>query len=195
MTHLVARLILTMLILPVAGAVFVLGFVLIMKIFAQNGPPLPSAPLLMLWVAVYAVIGIAWIQIWRPVVRWTPQRRAQTVVTAVIALAAGGAFGFTVYSVGGTMTTYSDVAILAGGGVPPIVWVLSTVLVWRENAQERTERLTGAGQGGETIVCPTCGYDMGASRAAQCPECGLSFTISELVAAQPHRALQALDDE
>jgi hypothetical protein len=194
MTHLVARLILTMLILPIAGAVFVLCFVAYTVIFATNTVP-PAPPLFGLWAIVYLVIAFTWITIWRPVVRWTPRRVAQTVVSAVAALAAGAAFGFTIWSFTGATGAPPFVSVLLGGGVPPIVWVLSTVLTWRETAGERTERLAGRPNGGEPVVCPMCGYDMSGAPSARCPECGVAFTIGELVAAQPQRALRTLDDE
>lgn len=194
MTHLVARLILTMLILPVAGAVFVLGMAVIIAI-APNSPGPPPLPTAAVWGAVYLVVAFTWIMIWRPVVRWTPRRIGQTVLWGIIALAAGGAFGFTISAIGQRAGMPMGVPVLLGGGAPPIVWILSTVLVWRESALERTERMAGIGPAAEAVVCPMCGYDMGDVRAAQCPECGVEFTIGQLIAAQPDRALQALDGE
>lgn len=196
MTQLVARLILTMLILPVAGAVFVLGFIAFMAFSSStsSGPP-PVPPLLGLWGIVYAVIALAWIMIWRPVVRWTQKRIAQTVLSAFVSLLAGAAFGFTIFVIGAQSGMPFSIAVLLGGGVPPIVWICSTVLIWRETRDEQTDRLAGNAPGSEAIVCPTCGYDMRDAQAAHCPECGVKFSIGQLVAAQPMRALQTLDGE
>ena len=194
MTHLVARLILTMLILPVAGAVFVLGFMGYAALFMQSPNP-PVIPIIVLWSLIYAVVAIAWIMIWRPVVIWTRERIAQTALSAAISLGAGFAFGFAFWSVASATGMPIFMAYLAGGGLPPIVWICATVLTWRETAEERTERLAGTGPDAHSIVCPVCGYDMGSVRAARCPECGAEFTIGQLVAAQPRRALQTLDNE
>jgi len=157
-------------------------------------PPIQAPPVLLLWTAVYLVIGATWITIWRPVVRWTPKRIAQTVTTALVAIAAGVAFGFTIFMVGRSNQMPMGIAVLLGGGFPPIVWVLATVMVWRETNAERTVRLAG-GSDADSVVCPMCGYDMRGVRMAQCPECGVEFTLGQLVRAQPKRALQALDDE
>jgi hypothetical protein len=83
-------------------------------------------------------------------------------------------------------------ALLVGGGVPPIVWVLATVLIWRETPQERMQRLAAGGAG--TLACPICGYNMTGLREARCPECGVGMTLDELVAAQARRDAVALAD-
>jgi len=197
MTQLVARLILTMLILPIAGAVFVLGFAVIAAMNQGSGP-LAVGPVIAVWAVVYLVVGFTWIMIWRPVVRWTPRRVGQTVLSGIIAIMAGIAFALTVLAIvrsaAGGQQFPIGIAALLGGGVPPIVWVLSTVLTWRETREERTRRLAGAGPGAEPVVCPMCGYDLGGAREARCPECGVAFTIGQLVAAQPHKDLRSLDD-
>lgn len=200
MTQLVARLILTMLILPIAGAVFVLGFAAYTVVYASNTTP-PAPPLVVLWAVVYLVIAFTWIAIWRPVVRWTPRRRAQTALSGIIALLAGAAFGFTIWSLTSAAGAPPFVPVLLGGGVPPIVWVLSTVLLWRETSAERAERfggenVDGCGDGGGSrVVCPTCGYDLSDVREARCPECGVAFTVGQLLAAQPGNALRSLGDD
>ena len=75
-----------------------------------------------------------------------------------------------------------QITILLGGGVVPIVWVLGTVIVWRETPDERIARLAAIGA---TVVCPLCGYNMAGLKTAVCPECGSAFTLDQLVAAQP----------
>jgi hypothetical protein len=76
-------------------------------------------------------------------------------------------------------------AVLIGGGTVPIAWVLGTVIVWRETAPERAQRLAAFGA---AVVCPLCGYNMAGLRTACCPECGGTFTLEQLVAAQPRAA-------
>jgi hypothetical protein len=72
----------------------------------------------------------------------------------------------------------------------PIAWVLITVLLWRETARERFERLAGLGPG-PTVSCPVCGYSLAGLREARCPECGTHFTLDQLLAAQSHAAPSA----
>jgi hypothetical protein len=38
---------------------------------------------------------------------------------------------------------------------------------------------------GSTVVCPLCGYNLTGLRQAACPECGDTFTLDQLAAAQP----------
>src|SRR2546423_2402113 len=74
--------------------------------------------------------------------------------------------------------------ILLGGGIVPIVWVLATVLIWRETPAERIARMSILGG---KVECPLCGYDLSGLREARCPECGSIFTLDQLVASQPKR--------
>jgi hypothetical protein len=82
------------------------------------------------------------------------------------------------------------IAILFGGGPVPIIWVLATVLIWRETRAERVERMGGL-IGADAIVCPICGYNLSGLREARCPECGATYTLDSLIAAQPHREAQS----
>ncbi len=178
MSRLVARLILAMLILPVAGAVFLFtAFVM----FPGGGPPPPSR-VLATWIVEYAVIGTYWTLLWRSSVRWTRERLLGTLGVTLAALLCGGVGAVFIVEV-----THEAIAlgILIGGGLVPIVWVFGTVLVWKENAQERLERLKTYGT--DTVSCPVCGYNMTGLREARCPECGGSFTVDELLTAQQNR--------
>jgi predicted amidophosphoribosyltransferase len=68
----------------------------------------------------------------------------------------------------------------------PIVWVLATVILWRETAAERLARMSRL-VSHPTVLCPVCGYNLSGLREARCPECGGSFTLDELAASQPQR--------
>ena len=78
-----------------------------------------------------------------------------------------------------------EIGVLFGGGLPPIVWVLATVLIWRETPQERMQRITAMGT--DSVSCPVCGYNLTGLREARCPECGSSFTLDQLLSGQPQR--------
>lgn len=183
MTATIARLILAMLILPATGAVFVVVFVAILR---PGGPPSP-AQLGLLWGAVYLFVGLYWVLLWRGTVNWTRRRVLYTVGGTVLALAGGVAVAAFCMTLNHRIP--APVLMMAGGGTVPIVWVLLTVLAWRETPAERTRRLAAAGAA--EVLCPMCGYRMTGLREARCPECGAAFTLEQLLAVQPGRAAAA----
>jgi len=185
MTRLVARLILAMLILPLSGSLFVL---LIAVIASQGGPP-EVYQLAIVWVIVYVFIAVYWVLLWCNLVCWTHDRMRGTIVSGLIALLLGYLIALVVrFAFGGPVFA----SVLFGGGLPPIAWVLATVLIWRETAEERMARITAAGT--DTVLCPNCGYNMTGLREARCPECGSVFTIDQLVSGQPQRDASVLVD-
>lgn len=172
---------LAMLILPVTGALFIVLFAALMGPFLNSGGPPPAWAMLPVWAGVYAFIGLYWVLLWRPVVRWTRRRRLATILSIPITLAAGVAFGLGFQALARGSPGF--LAMMVGGGVPPIVWVLATVLIWRETPSERAARL--ARTGGDGVVCPVCGYNMTGLSESACPECGARYTLEALIAAQP----------
>jgi hypothetical protein len=118
-------------------------------------------------------------------VRWTAQRVVRTGVATAASLAAGALFAMTCTAINRNIPP--QIAILVGGGIVPIVWVLATVILWRETPVERLARLGGAGAGAAAVVCPLCGYNLAGLREARCPECGSAFTLEQLLTAQPTR--------
>jgi hypothetical protein len=183
MTATIARLILAMLILPVTGAVFLLLFVAILARSSGRGPP-PLWHVAMLWMIVYTFVATYWILLWRSTVRWTRWRVRNTALAGLLAVAGGIAFAVTLVSLSRDIP--HGIALLLGGGGVPIVWVLATVLLWRETAAERLARMSRLVTN-PTVLCPFCGYNLSGLREARCPECGAGFTLDELAASQPHR--------
>ena len=53
-----------------------------------------------------------------------------------------------------------------GGGLVPIVWVLATVLLWRETPAERLARMSNLVTN-PTVLCPVCGYNLSGLREAR----------------------------
>jgi hypothetical protein len=192
MTATIARLILAMLLLPATGGVFLLTF--FATIARRGGGPPSIAALLLMWAIVYTFVFAYWLILWRSTVRWTRQRVVRTVIATLAALAAGAMFGMVCMMIARGIPP--QIATLVGGGTVPIVWVLATVIIWRETAAERLARLGGGANGagsGPTIICPLCGYNLAGLREARCPECGASFTLEELTAAQPAREARAAE--
>ena len=60
-----------------------------------------------------------------------------------------------------------------------------TVFAWRETLLERTERVRR--RSANTLVCPTCGYNLTSLREPTCPECGTVWALDELYGLQPGR--------
>jgi hypothetical protein len=183
MTATIARLILAMLILPVTGAVFLLGFAAVVSRNSGRGPP-GTLDVAILWIVVYAFVATYWVLLWRSTVRWTRARIRNTALAGLLALAGGGAFAAALVAV--TRAIPYGIALLLGGAGVPIIWVLATVILWRETSSERVARMSKL-VSNPTVVCPTCGYNLSGLREARCPECGASFTLDELAASQPQR--------
>jgi hypothetical protein len=183
MTATIARLILAMLILPATGAVFLLAFLAIVVRSAGNGAPTMGAVVL-LWVVVYTFVATYWILLWRSTVRWTPARVRNTALAGLAAVGVGTGFAIALVSVAPGIPHV--IAALLGGGSVPIVWVLATVLLWRETPAERLARMSNL-VANPTVLCPICGYNLSGLREARCPECGGGFTLDELAATQPQR--------
>ena len=188
MTQLVARLVLAMLILPVSGAVFV---ILSTTLLGQGGPP-GLIQVLTLWTVTYLFIGAYWVLLWRSVVRWTAARKLQTVLAVPGALVLGALVGVAFMELVANAAPF-QIAVLVGGGVVPIAWVLATVLIWRETPRERMERISAAGR--DAVCCPICGYNMTGLHEDRCPECGSKFTLDQLLAGQPVHERAALPEE
>lgn len=183
MTATIARLVLAMLILPATGVVFAITLAVLLK---PARPP-SVQELLVLWAVVYAFAGTYWVLLWRGVVRWTRGRVVRTAGATALALLIGAAFAGFALALNHRLP--AQFLILVGGAIVPIVWVLATVVLWRETPHERADRL--AALGGK-VACPLCGYNLAGLPTSPCPECGGRFTLDRLAAAQG--ATDALGD-
>ena len=177
MSRLLARIMLALLMLPVAATVYTVMIVLLMEAIFLNTNDLAAFMATDLITAAF--VGIYWTMLWRRTVRWSI-RRITLTVTSVI--------GATVISAGiGAIVSFVDdsFAAFVGGVSAILLWLTATVFIWRETTDERAVRLRSAGT--EAIVCPSCGYNLTGLRQTACPECGAIYTIDELVRSQPSR--------
>jgi len=175
MTQLIARLVLAMLILPFAVIVMIAAIAVDISMNSRSS----LGGVLAAWSVTDVFVIVYWIAIWRSPVKWTPQRQALTVGCVVLAVVGAIVSFGALWNIGGIQI---EPAALFGGGIFPIVFVLTTVFAWRETPAERHARVTDRGT--DTIACPICGYNMTGLREARCPECGVSFTLDELLTAQ-----------
>jgi hypothetical protein len=129
-------------------------------------------------------VGAYWVLLWRKSIVWTGERRGWTYGALLGALVAATAIGLAMGAIVGSGFGWFMASITA-----PILWLVATVLIWRESSAERAARLANSGR--DAVVCPTCGYNLTGLREARCPECGTQFTIDQLLAEQPGRAAAA----
>ena len=180
MSHLLARIMLALLMLPLAAVAYTL------MLFLLADTVMSDEVLLIMTtnVTVAALVATYWVLLWRSTVRWTASRITLSLL-AIPACALGGL-------VIGVMDVWFSnwFGSFIGGVFAITTWPAVTVLIWRERASERIGRLQRAGAG--VLPCPRCGYNLTGLRAATCPECGASFTLDELLT--EHRQ-QELKDE
>ena len=178
MSHLISRIILSILLFPLAGLVYLVAFV----VYVENagwGPGRESGGFMAAGVVAWAFIAAYWFGLWRKTVRWTGDRRVCTVLAFPGALLAAAVLGGIV----GQME--DELGFFVATVAAPLLWQVGTVLFWRESAEERRERLSSTGR--EGVVCPSCGYNLTGLKGTRCPECGAEFTLDELLASQPGR--------
>jgi hypothetical protein len=94
--------------------------------------------------------------------------------------------GIVVGILGVAITGFEGFGAFIGGIFAISLWLIATVLIWRETPAERAKRISASGR--STVTCPTCGYNLTGLSESRCPECGSKFTLDELLASQPHTA-------
>ena len=187
MSRLIASILLSVLLFPVAAVVYLITFFVLVESRGLVGRR-EVLGYVIAGVLTWAFVAWYWVFVWRKTVKWNPRRIARTLYAA-LAAAGGGLMAGIV-----TGSLAEDFGFFIGTVVPPLLWLAATVLAWRETDAERATRLGAVGRdGGGGIPCPTCGYDMTGLRSTRCPECGTEFTLDELIASQPGRAAVELE--
>lgn len=182
MSRLIAQIMLAILLLPLAALVYAITFIVFYEM--QRGVYYPSrdeAAMMAAGIVAWAFIACYWILLWRQSVAWTGTRVSRTALCFGAALLGGVTIGAML----GAVTDQEDVAMFFGSAASPLLWVVATILVWRETDAERAARVSKAGL--DQLLCPTCGYNLTGLKGTRCPECGSEFTLDALLAAQPAR--------
>jgi fucose permease len=131
MTHLLARIMLALLMLPIGAMVYVLTVVVMFSAIGYSGQVVPFVVADLL---TGAFVAVYWTILWRRTVRWTPQRLALTLGAVVVAAVGGlitGAIGSIVDP---------GFSVFVGGVTAILLWLVFTVLIWRDTHRERIER-------------------------------------------------------
>ena len=180
MSRLISRILLTILLFPLASLLYLVAY-----LFAYEALEFRSdetAANILAGIVAWAFMGIYWYLMWYRDVRWTNERVLRTVLAAGAAVAAGIVIG------GLVGMLEEDVGAFVGSAAAPLLWLGATAFIWREARGEVVSR----GADGGTVVCPACDYNLAGLREARCPECGVQFTLDELFARQPGRESEEL---
>lgn len=164
---------LALLMLPLGAVAYIVALVSLMYAL---GWPNQDFVFFLTGLITSVLVGLYWVLLWRRTVRWTRRRVAGTVLAVFGALASALLLGLLV-----RVVAPGPLSVFVGtlGGL--FLWLTATIFIWSESTQERIDRLRGAGI--ESVVCPSCGYNMTGLRVTTCPECGARFTVEELMAA------------
>jgi uncharacterized paraquat-inducible protein A len=182
MSRLVSRILLAILMFPVAAIFYIYVFVLCVSGVQRNYFNRIEASLLISSLLTWILVAIYWCALWKSTVRWNSIRFSRTVLAAFLAMII--AF-IAVIATANFADIPGRTAILLGGLLAIVLWLIATVLIWRETPAERAQRL--AASPANSVSCPTCGYNLTGLTESRCPECGSKFTLNELLASQPNQ--------
>jgi hypothetical protein len=130
------------------------------------------------WVAANALTAAAvaagWVLAWRRGVWWTPLRKRRTALLSLGLVLSCGACGF----IDGS-ADYIDAMCLTIPLVLVGLFMIATARLWQGALAE----VPGLAAEFVQPHCPACGYNMTGLDRARCPECGESYTLEVLFAA------------
>jgi hypothetical protein len=177
MSPLISRILLTILIFPLAALLNFIALIVLERHLDGN------LEVLLPCLITDAFIVVYWLLVWRRGVKWTQPRIRRTLWAAGAAAVVGAVIGGAVRA----SIDWGDdeIGIYTGTISMPLLWIVGSILVWRETPAERAERLSRAGM--STVVCPACGYNLTGLSESRCPECGARYTLNDLFASQPAR--------
>jgi hypothetical protein len=176
MSHLIARLLLSMLVFPLGGLVYTIAIVFYFHFRGSYGR---DDAWVFAGLVCWAFVAAYWVLLWHKSVRWDG-RVVPTCAAAIVCAIVGVVLGVV------CNTIERGFGAFVGSTSAILLWLVATCFIWRESPLERAARLDGTGRDG--VVCPTCGYNLTGLKEPRCPECGSQFTLDQLLAAQPSRA-------
>jgi len=188
MSRLVSRILLSIFLFPLAAIFYGLTAAIFMnwllRSYSRSGEVLAFVfTTLIIW----GLMAAYWILLWRGSVNWTRHRVLSTLLLVIVASfvgAVGGVIAASLLPGGGN----EGFGVFMGGVLAIMLWMVGTVIVWRETAEERARRVTNSSA--DAVTCPSCGYNMTGLTEPTCPECGSKYTLNELFAGQRSRAVE-----
>lgn len=180
MTNLLARILLSILMLPLAVMSWVVLFITLERSIRRDEDALAAATLV-----TAGLVVVYWFVLWRRSVLWSGARIVRTFVGSLGAVAVGVFAALLIMSI--TRIRDDGFGIFFGGVFATVVWLPLMVLLWKETAAERADRIRKSA--GDVVFCPRCGYNMTGLYEPRCPECGARFTLNQLYAGQQREAL------
>jgi hypothetical protein len=176
MSRLLSRVLLAILMFPLAGVVYLVTFAILED--AGNGG---REYLVMAGGVTWMFVVAYWFSLWHAGVQWTPKRIRETIVSTIGALFVAIVLGRLLYYLDRSVGTF------VGSVLAPLLWLVGTVFVWRDDGKRSAVTAGDAA----SVVCPACSYSMTGLTEARCPECGSRFTLDELFANQPQQRATA----
>ena len=176
MPRLLSQILLATLMFPLGFMVYVAVYAACADYFGYYTRPRSNV---MAGFVTWGFAGVYWYRVWRPSVPWNARRARGTLIAVAVALAAAIVLG------GLGWMADDDLGAVIGSVTAPLAWLAAAVVAWRETDEERAARLGKLAV--DSIVCPKCGYSLTGLTEARCPECGVQYTLSELLASQPGR--------
>ncbi|MHC4443677.1 MAG: hypothetical protein ACYTF1_02775 [Planctomycetota bacterium] len=180
MSKLLAKILLAMIMFPAAFLIFIVTFAITEPNIRDEYAFFWSFSFTALFVAGY------WLSLWRQSVCWTKGRIAGTWISVIGSLL-GGAFLGAIVS---ALTGGPDEEVILGFGsiFSILIWLVVTILIWRETPAERAERVKQSA--GDVLFCLKCSYNMTGLYESRCPECGTKYTLDQLLAGQKREVIE-----
>jgi len=188
MSRLIARILLAVIMFPFAAILYFGVFVFLEERLRHAGGYSPAYYLsnaIVSGSSMWLFVASYWTLVWRRSVKWTPARRIRTLLVAGVAVITGLVAGML------TGAFDSGLGAFVGSILAAMLWLLGTILAWRETDSEQMQRQSRSAVA--TVICPACGYNLTGLHEARCPECGARYTLNELFAAQPNRTAAELE--
>src|SRR3954469_8292454 len=129
MSRLLARIMLAIFMLPSAGMVMTIAYVVTVQ---SRGSWWPGGYRQGAWLAsgisTWLFVAVYWILLWKKSVRWTSERKGVTLLSGIVAAILG--------AIAGLSTSFVDTAfgIFVFIWVTILAWLPLTVFIWRDSA-------------------------------------------------------------
>ena len=179
MPPMVARILLSVFLVPVAALFYTFAVVWSGRITRYEYP----WGFLFAGAVTWVLLAFGLFLLWRSRVSWTQRRMSLSVTLAIAAVLVAAIVG----AIGSAVDP--GFGYFLASALAPALWLLAIPFIWRDTPAEFVQRFAPTTK---PILCPTCHYNLTGLTEARCPECGASFTLDQLFAAQSESMPQQL---